>query len=178
MHLKKLCFASFATQEYLSQGPGRNPFVMETSRRTAACVLVSVREEMLNPDGLQLVDTGGLIIEKNVGEPRSNSFCWIIHWPSSLPTALQFSLAHPNTFNLLFQFPPSQMSSGPSPHLQQSWIKSSLPCSTLQKFFALKYTTHYFFQLFLFLFVFSLIKCLVSTVREAIHCLQELWCRI
>ena len=101
MHLKKKkCLASFATQEYLSQGPGSNPFVMEPLRRTAACVLVSVREEMLNPDGLQLVDTGGLIIEKNVGEP--NSFCWTIHWPSSLPTVLQFLLAHPKHFPPFF----------------------------------------------------------------------------
>lgn len=78
MHIKKKkCLASFATQEYLSQGPGSNSFVMEPSRGTAAFVLVSVREEMLNPNGLQLVDTGGPIIEKNVGEP--NLFCWTIH---------------------------------------------------------------------------------------------------
>lgn len=135
---------------------------MEPSRGTAACVLVSVREEMLNPDGLHLIDTGGLIIEKNVGEP--NSFCWTIHWLSSLPTVLQFLLAHPK------HFPPFVSVSSISDELRPLspfavvLNKIFLALFNIAKFFTLKYTTHYFFS------VICIFICLFLNQMFGLYC--------
>lgn len=159
MNFLKKYLASFTTREYLCRVPASNPFVMEPLRGTVPPWPVSVREEKLNPAGLQLANTGGLIIEENVCEPRSNTMCWTI--PLAIfppPITLQdFPLAHPKPLPPFVSVLWSSDESRPLSPFAIALRKVFLACSMLQDFcFEIHHSFVFFFICIFVYYIFEL----------------------